>query len=249
MNKKTVFITGATSGIGRIIAERCIQKGYTVYATGRNKEMLDSISKIGCHTIEADLKNTAEIKSLCEQLPKIDVAILNAGVGYFQNVSDLSDDEIIDMIHINVSAPILMSKYIANNMMKQNNGHIIIIGSQAGKVPTKKASVYAATKHAITGFVNGLRMEVKDYQIKVTGVYPGPIDTPFIDKADFTGTYRNSMNRYLLKAEKVAAKIVQVIEKPVREINLPPIMKFTSKLYAMAPKLTETIGKNFFEKK
>lgn len=92
-------------------------------------------------------------------------------------------------------------------------------------------------------------MELKDHNIKVTGIYPGPIDTPFIDKADFTGTYRKAMNKYLLSAEKVAQKIMQSIEKPVREMNLPSYMTLTSKFYAIAPKLTEILGKSFFEKK
>lgn len=249
MRKKTVFITGATSGIGFIITKLCLQKGYIVYATGRNKEMLHSIEQLGGYTIEADLNDLEEIKLLCNQLPQIDVAILNAGVGYFQNVYDLEDEKINNMLNINVRAPIILSKYIAKKMIKENKGHIIFIGSQAGKVPTKKASVYAATKHAITGFINGLRMELNDFNINVTGVYPGPIDTPFLDKADNTGTYRKGMKNYLLNAEKVAERIVQTIEKPVREINLPTYMSFTSKLYAIAPKLIEKVGKRFFQKK
>lgn len=249
MNKKTVFITGATSGIGKLVAERCVHKGYIVYATGRNKVALHSLSKIGCHTIQADLNQHEQLKQVCDQLPKIDVAILNAGVGYFQNIYDLEDEQIQDMLNINVQAPIFLTKYIAKKMIDRKQGHIIIISSQAGKVPVKKSSVYASTKHAMTGFINGIRMELKDYNIKVTGIYPGPIDTPFIDKADFTGNYKENMERFMLKPEFVAEKVVKTIEKPVREINLPWYSSLTSKLYATVPKLTEVFGKSFFEKK
>lgn len=249
MNKKTVLITGATSGIGKLIAERCVQKGYIVYATGRNENALHSLSKIGCHTIQADLNHIEQLKQVCDELPNMDVAILNAGVGYFQNIYDLEDEQIDDMVNINVHAPILLTKYIAKKMIEKKEGHIIIISSQAGKVPVKKTSVYASTKHAMTGFINGIRMELKQYNIKVTGIYPGPIDTPFLDKADFTGNYRDNMKRFMLKPEFVAEKVVKTIEKPVRELNLPWYLSITSKLYATAPKMTEIFGKSFFEKK
>lgn len=132
---KSVFITGATSGIGRILAEICLEKGYSVYATGRNKQALTDLSKLGATSIEVDLNNIEEIKKLSKNLPKVDVAVLNAGVGYFQAATDLSDEEISDMININVKAPIILSRYIAKNMMEERKGHIIFIGSQAGKVP------------------------------------------------------------------------------------------------------------------
>lgn len=244
-----VLITGATSGIGKIIAEKCLAKGYTVHAAGRNREALHDLSTKGANAIEADLSRIEDIKKLCDKLSNVDVAILNAGVGFFESVFDLADEQIDSMVNINIRSTILLSKYLSQKMIEKGKGHFIIIGSQAGKVPTKKASVYAASKHAITGFVNGLRMEMKDYGIKVTGIYPGPINTPFLDKADSTGTYRDSMDGFLLDPEKVAHTVVRAIEKPVREKNLPAYMNITSKLYALAPFLTETLGKKFFNKK
>lgn len=249
MKNKKVFITGATSGIGREIAELCIKNGYEVYATGRNESSLDSLSNLGAIVLKGDLCNKEDINQMCTQLPDIDVAILNAGVGAFQYAYELVDEEIEAMININVRAPIYLARNISQKMIHKRTGHIIFIGSQAGKVATKKASVYAASKHAITGFANGLRMELAPFNVKVSAVYPGPIDTPFIDKADSTKGYRKSITKYLLNSTKVAEKIIQLIERPKREINLPPIMSVTSKLYAVAPKLVETFGRSFFNKK
>lgn len=249
MRSKSIFITGATSGIGRLIAEKCLKKGYVVYGTGRDEAALQTLAQLGVHIFRADLSKIEDIEKIFKQLPIIDVAILNAGVGFFQNAFELTDDEIGSMIDINVKAPILLANRFTNKMIAQNNGHIIFIGSQAGKVATKKASVYAATKHAITGFSNGLRMELASFNIFVTTVFPGPIDTPFIQKADSTNTYRASIERYLLKPEHVANEIVKTIEKPVREVNLPRYMAITSKLYAMAPALVEKLGSRFFNKK
>ena len=249
MNKKTVFITGATSGIGRIITELCIGKGYIVYATGRNESSLVTLSRMGAKVFQADLSKIQDIDRVCEQLPTIDIAIINAGIGIFESAFDLVDEEIESMINVNVKAPIYLSNRLAKNMINQKSGQFIFIGSQAGKVPTKKASVYAASKHALTGFANGLRMEVNPYNIQVTAIYPGPIDTPFLQKADATNKYRETMKRFLLKPEKVALEVVKVIDKPVREVNLPRVMSITSKLYAVAPSLVEKLGSGFFNKK
>lgn len=246
---KSVFITGATSGIGRLITEVLIRDGYHVYATGRNQSVLMTLQQQGAKVIQADLQKTEDIVKVCKQLPPIDVAIINAGVGVFQNAVDLMDEEIEAMIDLNIKAPILLTQRLAKNMIQQKSGHFIFIGSQAGKVATKKASVYAASKHAITGFTNGLRMELAPYNINVSTIYPGPIDTPFLDKADATNSYRQTMKRFLLKPEKVANEVVYTIEKPVREVNLPRIMSITSKLYAIAPSLVEKLGSGFFNKK
>jgi len=249
MNNKTIFVTGATSGIGRLVTELCIKKGYTVYATGRNESSLSALEKLGARVIQADLSQLEEIERVCAQLPEVDVAIINAGVGTFEYTFDLIDEDIANMIDVNVKAPIYLAARLARQMMKRKSGQFIFISSQAGKVATKKASVYAASKHAITGFINGLRMELSTHNIQVTGIYPGPIDTPFLQKADATNNYRQTMKRFLLKPEKVASEVMKTIEKPVREVNLPRIMSVTSKLYAVAPILVEKLGSGFFNKK
>ncbi|WP_336046030.1 SDR family NAD(P)-dependent oxidoreductase [Solibacillus ferritrahens] len=247
--KKTIFITGATSGIGRITTEMLVKAGHTVYATGRNESALKYLESIGAIAFKADLRIPTDIDYVISKLPAIDVAILNAGLGYFESAVNLSDQEIDTMLDVNVRAPIHLTKRLAPVMIEKNSGHFIFVGSQAGKVATKKASVYAASKHAITGFVNGLRLELSDHNIFVTGIYPGPIDTPFLQKADASNVYRDAIEKFLIQPEKVAFEIVRAIEKKPREVNLPRIMGVTSKLYAVAPVLVELLGKGFFNKK
>ncbi|MEK4699616.1 SDR family NAD(P)-dependent oxidoreductase [Solibacillus sp. FSL R7-0668] len=247
--KKTIFISGATSGIGRKMTEMLIEQGHTVYATGRNEVAIKALKQLGAIAIKGDMRSRDDIDRITAQLPLLDVAIINAGLGYFENAYDLTDDEVDQMLEVNVRAPIYLVKRIAPTMIQKQNGHFIFIGSQAGKVATKKASVYAASKHAITGFVNGLRLELAEHKIAVTGIYPGPIDTPFIQKADATNAYRNAIQKFLISPEKVAAEVVRAIEKRPREVNLPRIMGLSSKLYAVAPSVVEFVGKGFFNKK
>lgn len=252
MNKrKTVLITGATSGVGYATAMRLLSNTdqYTVYATGRAPDKLWELQNEGAIAIPADITNKAEMEKLLEQIGSIDIVIFSAGVGYFEAVHLLPDEEIRSMMDTNVIAPIELTKRILPEMMEQLEGHLIYIGSQAGKVATPKASVYAATKHALIGYTNALRMEVAPFGIHVSVIHPGPIDTPFIDGADRTGNYRSSMGKHLLKVGTVADAVVQTIEKPVREINLPGIMGFTSKLYALSPGLVEKFGRKYFMKK
>ncbi|WP_285394978.1 SDR family NAD(P)-dependent oxidoreductase [Lysinibacillus sp. fls2-241-R2A-57] len=249
MNKKTIFVTGATSGVGLKITELLVAQGHTVYATGRNTVALKALERLGANVIQADLTNVATMDAVCEQLPILDVAILSAGVGKFGIAPELSDEAISQMIELNVSVPMYLSKRLAAPMMQNQQGQLIFIGSQAGKVATPKASVYAATKHAIVGFTNGIRMELAPYNVKVTAIHPGPIDTPFLDKASDDSSYRASLGRFLLTAEEVAQATVKTIERPVREVNLPKIMGLSSKLYAIAPATVEFLGKSFFNKK
>lgn len=247
--KKTIFITGATSGIGLEMTKQLIAQGHTVYATGRNSSALKSLEHLGAIAIQADLRKMEDIDRVVSVLPAIDVAILNAGLGYFANAFDLLDEEVDQMLELNVKAPIYLAKRLAPQMIERKSGHFIFVGSQAGKVATKKASVYAASKHAITGFVNGLRLELAEYKIVVTGIYPGPIDTPFLQKADATNAYRDAISKFLIQPSKVASEVVKAIETKPREVNLPRILGITSKMYAVAPKVVEFFGSGFFNKK
>lgn len=249
MNKKTVFVTGATSGVGLKITQYLIEEGHHVIATGRNEAALNTLKRLGAQVFQADLTKIDDIKEVCSKLPPIDVAIFSAGVGKFGLVTDLDEWEIQQMVELNVLAPMYLAKHVGKQMTERREGHLIFIGSQAGKVATPKASVYAATKHAIVGFVNGLRMELGPFNVKVTAIHPGPIDTPFLDKADDTNKYRASVSRFLLTPEEVARATVQMMYKPKREISLPRYMALSSKLYALAPSLFETVGKRFFDKK
>lgn len=246
---KTVFLTGATSGVGFALAERLLASSFHVIATGRNQERLQHLEALGATIVQADLTSIADIERVTEKAQHCDIIIYSAGVGTFQFAHELADTDMQQMMKLNVLVPMQLTKRLLPAMLERRAGHFIFVGSQAGKVATPKASVYAASKHAIIGYTNALRMEVASANIQVTTVHPGPIDTPFIDIADATGTYRQSLGRYLLQVDAVVDAICRSIERPVREKNIPAIMGVTSKLYAIAPALVERLGRRFFMKK
>ena len=212
MNKrKSILITGATSGVGYALTKRLLAEGYDVWATGRALDILEELQHEGAQTIPADLSKKEDVEQLMAQIGSPDVVIFSAGVGTFDFAHETSDEAIQSMMAVNVIAPMQLTKLLLPDMMERRSGHLIFLGSQAGKVATPKASVYAASKHAIIGYTNALRMEVAPFGIHVTTINPGPIDTPFLDLADETGTYRTSLGRHLLTVETVVDAVIKTL--------------------------------------
>lgn len=240
---KIILVTGATSGVGLAITNQLLAQNFDVIAIGRNDTILQQLAKKGAEVFKVDLLNVEAVHEFTNKVREVDVAILNAGVGIFEYAHLIEEQSIDDMISLNISSQMKLTKALIPKVKQQ----FIYIGSQAGKVATPKAAVYAATKHALIGYTNGLRLEQPN--LIITIVHPGPIDTPFLDHADATGSYRGKMKNVLLSSEKVAEKTISLIGKNKRELNIPWYMGITSKLYAVAPALTETIGKPFFNKK
>jgi short-subunit dehydrogenase len=134
-------------------------------------------------------------------------------------------------------------------MRARKSGHIINIASQAGKIATPKSSVYSATKHAVLGYTNSLRMELADSNVYVTAVNPGPIATNFFNIADEKGTYVKNVKKFMLQPEYVAKKVVDAMLTRTREINLPRWMNMGSVIFTLFPRLFERLGKKAFNQK
>ncbi|MDG5470715.1 SDR family oxidoreductase [Jeotgalibacillus sp. ET6] len=257
---KKIVITGASSGLGGEIAKKCAEQGAILFLVGRNKERLEEIvqetSLLGAPEVQAfelDLKETENIQNLVEamdqQAGEIDVLINNAGFGLFEKLEQTANETVRDMFNVNVLSLIVLTKSILPLMKRGGEGHIINIASQAGKLATPKSSIYSATKFAVIGFSNSLRMELADENIKVTVINPGPINTSFFDQADSSGTYAQSVKRWMLDPEKVAAKTVSCIYTNKREINMPVWMNVLSVIHTLFPSIVETVGKKGFHSK
>lgn len=247
---KTVLITGATSGVGFELAKRLAEmRDYRVLATGRNAEALEELRALGVEGYCADLRDTKQLEWLMSSIGTPDVIVFSAGVGKFRLACETSDADMDAMLETNIRVPMQLTARAICAMMERKSGHLVYIGSQAGKVATPKTSIYAASKHALIGYTNALRMEVAAYGIDVSVIHPGPIDTPFIELADVTGGYKQAMGSQLLTVDTVVESVLATMKRPVREVNLPKITGVTSRLYALAPSLVETIGKPFFYRK
>jgi short-subunit dehydrogenase len=257
---KHIVITGASAGVGEKIAYEVAKRGATPILLARSEEKLKEIAsdiqsnyQVPCYYYRLDVSDLTAVQSvfthLFHELKTVDVLVNNAGFGVFRNVEDIDLAEMKKMFEVNVFGLIACSKIALSHMAERKTGHIINIASQAGKIATPKSSVYAATKHAVLGFTNSLRMEAAQSGVYVTAVNPGPIKTNFFNIADASGSYVKNVERYMLDAEEVARRVVDIMLTPTREVNLPRWMNIGSKLYQLFPSLVEKVGgKAFYQK-
>lgn len=256
---KTVLITGASGGLGEKIAHLSAKNGARLLLVARSREKLENICRelettysVPCKYVPLDVGKYSEIESVFRTHWKnepIDVLVNNAGFGLFKDVLSTDFQESKRMFDVNVLGLIAFTKFVLPQMINRRSGHIINIASQAGKIATPKSAVYSATKKAVIGFTDSLRMEVKNSGIFVTTVNPGPIATNFFKIADESGDYLQNVGRWVLDPERVATRIVSAMLSDVRELNMPFSMNLASKMYTLFPRLVEAIGKPFFYKK
>jgi len=216
---KTIVITGATSGFGKAIAERFAKEGYTVCITGRReerllamKEELEKAYGVKVITLKFDVRDreqvAAAIATLKEQVSQIDILVNNAGLASGLGTIDEGDiDDWELMIDTNVKGLLYMTRQIAPIMREQTNGHIINIGSTAGKSVYKNGNVYCATKFAVDALTQATRIDMLPYGIKVTAINPGMAETEF-SLVRFKGDEERAANMYKgvrpLQAEDIA---------------------------------------------
>ncbi len=189
--KKIALITGATSGIGKANAYKFGENGYHLILTGRRKKRLKNIkedieSKFGVKVkiLVFDVRIFEQVKASLNSLPtkwqNIDVLVNNAGLA--AGLDTIQDGKLKNweqMIDTNVKGLLYVSKIVMQWMIKNGKGHIINIGSIAGKEVYPKGNVYCATKHAVDALTKAMRIDLLSYGIRVTQIAPGAVETEF----------------------------------------------------------------------
>ncbi|RYM05091.1 SDR family oxidoreductase [Sporolactobacillus sp. THM7-7] len=254
-----IVITGASSGVGKDIAAICAKKGAIPLLLARRRDKLVELERtivrrgLRAKSFSVDVSDTDQVRrifhEIISQFGRIDVLINCAGFGKFDALINTNMDETEKMLSVNVTGLMACTQAALPQMIRQGRGQIVNIASMAGKLATPKSSVYSATKHAVIGFSNALRMEVEDQGIGVTVINPGPIRTPFFNIADPEGIYSTRIGRFMLEPQFVAQKTVQAIEKRKREVNLPWYMGWGVKMYQLFPKMVEKIGRHWLKMK
>ncbi len=257
---KTIIITGATSGIGRALAIKLSKRQANLILISRSEAKLNQLhdelstkSNSDIQVYAADLSNRGACQTVFEKVIRncrqIDGLINNAGLGIFEYGHLTQTNDLDRMFQLNVYSIIESLKVMIPFFQTQKYGHIINIGSMAGKMATPKASVYSATKSALIAYTNAVRLEVETNDLLITTVNLGPVNTNFFKQADPTGDYQQSVSRYMLTADEVADKIIKNLFIRKREINLPWWMAIGAKIHYQFPTLVETMLKKQFNKK
>jgi NADP-dependent 3-hydroxy acid dehydrogenase YdfG len=187
---KIALITGATSGIGEACASLFARQNYDLILTGRRTERLDALAKrlvseygIRVNVLTMDVRNKEEVEkleTLSEDWKKVDLLINNAGLSLGMdpiNSASTTDWEV--MIDTNIKGLLYVTKLVSNWMIQNGFGHIINIGSIAGKETYLNGNVYCATKHAVDSLNKAMRIDLLPHKIKVTAIHPGAVDTEF----------------------------------------------------------------------
>ena len=188
---KTILVTGATSGFGKAIALKFAQNSNKIIITGRRNERLKELSdqinstqNAECLSLCFDVRNQKEVIAAIQSIPEgwqdIDVLVNNAGLASGLDPIQEGDSEDWDkMIDTNVKGLLYISKELIPVMTKNKKGHIINIGSTAGKEVYPNGNVYCATKHAVDAITKGMRIDLLKHGIKVTQIAPGAANTEF----------------------------------------------------------------------
>ncbi|MFD2045931.1 SDR family NAD(P)-dependent oxidoreductase [Ornithinibacillus salinisoli] len=261
IENKKIIITGSSGGLGEKIAWHIAKNGGIPIMLARSIDKLENVQRKMKQELDAnsfvyqvDLMNEKLLVHTFDRIliehEKVHGLINNAGLGIFDFVNDLDWKDIDRMFQLNVYALIQATKIVLPHFVDlKGNCHIINIASQAGKIATPKSAVYAATKHAVLGFTNSLRLELANERVFVTAVNLGPVQTDFFKLADPFGTYQANIGKYMLDPDDVAKKIVANLFRQKREINLPWWMDMGSRFYHLFPKTMEVLLHKQFNKK
>ncbi|MFC2152119.1 SDR family NAD(P)-dependent oxidoreductase [Bacteroidota bacterium] len=226
---RIALITGATSGIGRATTLTLSENNFDVIITGRRKELLEELKKEinkkstnKIHILHFDIRNKAEVDKAIDSLPAewqdIDVLVNNAGLAVgLEHIHEGFIDDWERMIDTNVKGLLYITRKVSPKMVEKKHGHIINIGSTAGKEAYEKGNVYCGTKHAVDAITKGMRIDLLTHKIKVTAINPGMVETEFSlvrfkgdkDKAD--KVYKGFTPLY---GKDVADAILYVITRP-----------------------------------
>lgn len=260
LENKVVVVTGGSAGLGEQICYEAAKQGAIVVTCARRinligkvKEQCMALSGKAAFAFQLDIANPKSIEHLLERIKdevgSVDVLVNNAGYGIFQEFTEMDPAIFQQMFEVNVLGMMVLTQQIAIQMAEQQTGHIINVASIAGKIATPKTAVYSATKFAVIGFSNALRLELKPVGVHVTTVNPGPIETAFFDQADPSGNYLANLGSIVLEPNKLARTIVKNMVYPKREINRPHIFGAAAKLYTLFPTIGDFMAGSLFNKK
>ena len=213
MNKKTVLITGASSGIGRATAIELNSKGYSVYAGARRMDKLREMEKLGIHPVQLDVADEESIVSCVNAIlakeGSIDILINNAGYGSYGAVEDVPLSEGRYELEVLLFGAARLIQLVLPKMRENHYGKIVNVTSMGGRIWTMLGAWYHAGKFAVEGFSNSLRIETKPFGIDVIVVEPGGIKTEWgdisadhLEEYSFNGAYADSAKGYAAMLRK-----------------------------------------------
>ncbi|UUO23338.1 SDR family NAD(P)-dependent oxidoreductase [Colwellia sp. M166] len=230
--KRTILITGATSGIGESLLHHYLANDYQVIACGRNKEKLKQLADSNADVIPVafDITDSEQIKAAAaelKQIARIDILMFNAGdCRYIDNAKAFDGELFASVIATNLQSLGYLLEYFLPKV--DAGGQVVFISSSATLLPFPRAEAYGASKAGIDYLANSLRIDLKAQDIAVTLVHPGFIKTPLTDKNDFSMPF-------LLSSQQAASRIYQGVSAKKSYLHFPKRLTLLLKLLALFP--------------
>lgn len=210
--KKTALVTGASSGMGKEIAKRLIKDGFQVYVAARQPAKMADLARLGAKPLRMDISKDEDIKAAVDTIlgetGGVDVLVNNAGFGLYGPVEEIGLDEARYQFEVNVFGAARLTQLLLPSMRKKGSGTIVNITSIGGKIYTLLGAWYHATKHALEGWSDSLRLELAPFGINVVIVEPGLIETSFGDVVA-AGLIKRSGSGPYAKLTQAVAKSTQ----------------------------------------
>lgn len=226
---RTILVTGASSGIGRAVCRQLLSQGHRVIGSSRDISKF-SHSHQHFFPFELDLihlEQTAErCKKLPQQYPELDAVVFAAGLGHFASLEEFSWRQIEQLMTVNFTAQVFMTKALLPKLKRQAHANLIYIGSEAALEGSRKGTIYCASKFALRGFTQSLKDECGKSPVRVSLINPGMVRTPFFDSLDFMP---GEVEKQALCSEDVAEVVSYILSAPphvaIDEITLNPVNK------------------------
>ncbi|MFB6344722.1 MAG: SDR family NAD(P)-dependent oxidoreductase [bacterium] len=238
-SSKTVYVTGASSGIGRTLAEQFGQKGANVVLCARSEDKLNEIgSRVeangGSSLVQSlDVRDEQSVKQSFEKTVEafggVDCVIANAGVSWRTNALDLDLESCRETVNINVLGLVNTLKFALDQMIGAGSGHLVAVSSMASYKGLPGKAAYCASKAAVARFAESLRLDLTDEPIDVTTVFPGYVKTPMTDH------YPEDELTFLVPVDEASRKIIRAIENGQKRCEFPWQMALLSGTLSLLP--------------
>jgi len=240
----TALVTGASSGIGRLLALRLAREGARVILVARRKTELEEVAAtirdqggealaLPCDVADAEQVKTS-VSSALDHFGAIDILVNNAGYGGQRTFLEWELADMERMMQVNYFGAVYFTKALLPQMLEQGRGWIIFIASVTGRIASPEKSAYAASKFAMVGLADTLSLEVEDAGVQVLTVYPGVVRTPFFDE-EMLERMPPKVKDKMIEPESVVDVIIDALAKGKHEVTFPGGMAAGYVVRALAP--------------
>jgi short-subunit dehydrogenase len=240
---RVAIVTGASSGIGRQVALDLAARGAALVLSARRRELLEQVAAdcvargVRVEALVGDVAERAFVETMAaravDRLGRIDIVVNNAGISKHKQLYHLTAEEVDYVLRVNFLAPAFLTLASLPAMLRRSEGWIVNVSSLAGKLPPPRETVYAASKFALTGFTEGLWLDLAGSGIHATVVHVGPIDTEIWHKTDEPTAYQGRK----LPASAVSVAILRAIERRRHEVWVPGALRVAWWFRLLAPGL------------